>query len=105
MLKSLRNYVSNPATLSVGLVFGLMSIIFTFWVTRIPELKMKLNLSESELGLALLFIPIGSILSMLLSSGIINKTGAGKSTGYAVIYSSLASIFPLFAHTMPVFCL
>ena len=104
MFRNLKTYITHPQYNSLGLVFGLMSVIFTFWVTRVPELKIKLDLSESELGLSLLFIPIGSILAMFTSSGVINKTGAGKATVYTVVYSAITSIFPLLAASLPGFC-
>ncbi|MEQ8242278.1 hypothetical protein [Fulvivirga sp.] len=50
MIKKLKLYISNPKHMAVGLCFLLLSTLFALWITRIPEVKNTLGLSEGDLG-------------------------------------------------------
>ena len=57
-----------PSTLAarnaVGLAFFLNGFLFASWISRIPETREALDLSNSQLGLLLLAIAAGSVVSM-----------------------------------------
>lgn len=105
MIKRLSYYLSNATFLSVGLIFFILSVEFAFWITRLPDVKSYLVLSELDLGIALFFLPLGATTSMLLSSRLIDNIGAGKSTIYATLFYSVTLFFPFMSSSFIVVCL
>ncbi|MEZ4776798.1 MAG: MFS transporter [Bacteroidia bacterium] len=97
MITNLKKFLNNPAFLSTGLIFAINSILFSFWVTRLPYVKDKLQLSEGELGLILFFLPLGAIASMSVISRFIRKWGAGKVTIVSSAFFCIAMIVPVTA--------
>lgn len=97
MIRNLSSYVRQPQFLSIGLVFALHAILFSLWVTRLPEVKDALQLSEADLGICLFFMPFGAFTAMVIASPLIRNFGAGKVTiGSAMAYF-LAILLPLTA--------
>jgi len=64
--------------IAVGSLFFLLGFCFSSWASRIPNIRQKLNLSDSELGIVLFALPVGLMLSLLVSGGLINKFGSKK---------------------------
>ena len=104
MFKQLKAYVSTPLYLALGSCFLILSILFALWITRIPEIKEYLHLSEGDLGTALFFTPLGALISMLLSTKIISKLGEGRSSVIALMFYSLAMCLPFLAHSFSLLC-
>lgn len=80
MIRNLIAFLREPAFFRIGAVFAFNSILFAFWVTRLPEVKTKLALSEAALGSAFFSMSIGALISMLTISRFIQRRGAGKMT-------------------------
>ncbi len=80
MLTSLISFLQEPRSRAVGVVFATSSMLFGAWVTRLPELKDRLELSEGELGIALFFIPLGSVSLLPFYTPIIHYLGDRKAT-------------------------
>ncbi|MEZ4827159.1 MAG: MFS transporter [Bacteroidia bacterium] len=95
MISNLKKFIQNPAFLSTGLIFSINSILFSFWVTRLPFVKDRLGLSEGELGLVLFFLPLGAITAMSVISKLIQKWGAGRVTIVSTIFFCLGMIIPV----------
>ncbi len=51
---------------------------FASWVSRIPEARGSLSLSNGELGLLLLAISAGSVLGLPSAGALVNRYGAGR---------------------------
>lgn len=105
MIKKLKHYISNPKHLAVGLCFLMLSTLFALWITRIPEVKLQLGLSDGDLGSALFFTPLGAIISMMLSSNLIKWIGEGKSTIAALLFYGIAMATPLVAYDFMSLCI
>ena len=78
-LSHLKYFFLDRRVRSVGMIFFTSSFLFGNWVTRIPDVKKFISLSESELGLALLGAPIGALLLMPLAGWLNKKFGLGRS--------------------------
>lgn len=65
---------------------------------------MMLGLSEGDLGIALFFVPLGGILSMLLSSQLIKHIGEGRTTIYGLVAFSFIIILPVVATSFIMLC-
>ncbi|HEX8315739.1 MAG TPA: MFS transporter, partial [Flavisolibacter sp.] len=64
--------------IAVGTLFFLQGICFASWASRIPSIQEKLAISDSLLGVVLFALPIGSMVSLLFSGGLIARYGSKK---------------------------
>lgn len=97
MIKNLQQYVRQPQFLSTGLVFAMHAFLFSLWVTRLPEVKETLQLSDADLGVCLFFMPFGAFIAMFTASTFIRKFGAGRVTMWFVVAYCLVMMLPLLA--------
>lgn len=70
---------------AVSIFFFLQGFCFASWTSRIPDIKMALNLSDGELGTILFGLPAGLMTSLPLSGWIVSK----YSSRTAILISSL----------------
>jgi predicted MFS family arabinose efflux permease len=93
MIKTIRAFALHWPSLSVGLTFMSLSLLFGSWLGRLPQIQHQLMLSEGQLGLALLGLPLGALSIMPFANWLTNRLSGGQ----AVIYSSLLlyALFPL----------
>lgn len=78
------------ARFAVGTVFFVMGAIFANWVSRIPNVATKLNLSEGELGLALMVSAIGVIFGLLITGGLIARFGSHRVSATMVMLKAIS---------------
>ncbi|MDZ4701698.1 MAG: MFS transporter [Rhodothermales bacterium] len=97
MLTHLRRFSREPAFIRIGVVFAIHAILFAFWVTRIPEIKAALNLSEGALGVALFFLPLGALVAMLSVSWLTHRFGVGAVTIWTTTAMIISMILPFLA--------
>ncbi len=62
--------------IAVSLLFFLQGLTFSSWASRIPAIQQKLHLSESGLGIMLLSIPVGLLISIPFSGWFVAKFGS-----------------------------
>lgn len=74
----------------MGVIFLSNSVLFGNWVTRIPDIKEKCGLSESELGLALLGAPVGALIIMPFTGWIIAKLQVGRTIWLSALLHAFA---------------
>ena len=60
---------------AVALTFFLNGLVFSSWVSRIPEMRSSFGLSNGQLGLVLLSIAVGSVLALPTTGAAINAFG------------------------------
>lgn len=77
-----------------ALIFLSLNLCVGTWAVGIPQIKSKIDFSESALGLALLCFGFGTFLMLLAAPNIINRLGLGKTCFYAVLSVGLCFIFP-----------
>lgn len=76
------------------MVFTALAIAFGAFITRLPEIKDNLNLSEADLGTALFFFPLGAATLLPFYSKIISRFGERVTTSYALIALLLLMLLP-----------
>lgn len=83
------------STLSVGLIFFVNGMVFSNWVPRISEMRDRLGVSNSGLGISLLGGGLGGFVGSLLVARIVRRLGSRT----VVLVSSivLAGVVPLIA--------
>lgn len=65
---------------AVSSFFALMGFISAGWIARIPAATAKLDLDTAELGVLLLFIAIGSLISFQFIGRLIERHGSPRTT-------------------------
>jgi MFS family permease len=88
--------VPRAARLAVAVYFFLTGATFASWATRIPAIQTKLGLNPGTLGIALLGIAAGELVSMNLAGYLAARFGSRSVTVIAsVCLSVMLSILPL----------
>lgn len=80
MIKPVQDILKRAESRAPAMAFMSIALAFGAWVTRLPEVKENLGLSEGELGTALFFIPLGAVTLLPFYSRIIQRLGERKST-------------------------
>lgn len=62
--------------LAVSLFYFCQGFAFASWASRIPDIKTSLDLSEGQLGTLLLALPLGQLLTMILSGQLVARFGS-----------------------------
>lgn len=86
------NFSHRIYRIAVGSVFFLFGMCFASWASRIPSIQQQLELSDATLGLVLLALPVGSMLSLPLAGWLIAKAGSRKIVIIAASLYSLALV-------------
>lgn len=66
---------SRSANFAIYGVFFFESSVIGQWIPRIPDIKSYLSLSDGELGLALLMMPLGTLLGFSIAGKLVEVTG------------------------------
>jgi MFS family permease len=83
----------HPARIAVTVFFMISGAILANWIVRIPDIKAQLQLSDGQLGLALLSIPAGAFIGQILTGWLLPKWGSRRLTILLTILSCV--LFPL----------
>jgi predicted MFS family arabinose efflux permease len=86
MWQNLRILFSAAPSRAAGLLFVVLAVLFGAFVSRLPDLKASLGLSDSDLGKALLALPSGAMAANFAVGALIRRWGLGR----VVLWSSLA---------------
>ncbi|MFK7925469.1 MAG: MFS transporter [Bacteroidia bacterium] len=95
MIQNLQRIFSKRAFYSIALIFSVNALLFTFWITRIPEVKDRLDISEGALGLVLFCMPVGALIAMLMTNHLTQRFGAGRVTIASTIIFACCMLMPL----------
>jgi MFS family permease len=93
---------ASRAVMAVFLVHGIM---LGAWVTQIPLAKVRLDAGYGWFGIALLSMPIGSVIAMTIAAAMINKYGSAIVTCVAGLAFAALIALPSFAPNLPLFML
>lgn len=69
-------HVNLKRRIAVSSLFFLSGLCFSSWASRIPDIKLKLGLSEGQLGGLLLGMPVGSLIALPLVGWLVDKFGS-----------------------------
>ncbi|NGO41477.1 MFS transporter [Streptomyces ureilyticus] len=79
--------------------FALDGFIFAGWVVRIPAIKEQTNASASALGLALLGVSAGAVVTMILTGRLCRRFGSHPVTVVCGVLLSLSVALPPLTHS------
>ncbi len=87
------------ARLAVIMFFMLHGLLFATWIVRIPDVKVRLGLSDGELGLALFGAPAGAVVGQFLVGWLLGKYGSKLITvAMAIVWCLLFPLLGLAPH-------
>lgn len=92
-------FYQQPAAWTVGLTFLFLNISFGSWLSRLPEVQRYLNLSEAILGLVLLSMPIGALISTTISRNLLARFEPGRLAMIMVLLFTGAMMLPGLANS------
>ncbi|WP_419993214.1 MFS transporter [Streptomyces boninensis] len=98
-----RNSATDPALKRLRVVltvfFALDGFIFAGWVVRIPAIKEQTGASSSALGLALLGVSVGAVVTMMLTGRLCRRFGSHPVTVVCGVLLSLSVALPPLTHS------
>ncbi len=81
--------------------FALDGFIFSGWVVRIPDIKHQTHASAGALGLALLGVSAGAVLTMMLTGRLCRRYGSHPVTVVWMVVLALSVALPPLTHSAP----
>jgi predicted MFS family arabinose efflux permease len=88
----------RAATRATYLVFAVSGFGFASWASRIPQVKARLGLDPSALGLLLLAIALGSVVSLPLSGTLVARWGSRLTAAVMATLSTAALLTVAFGY-------
>lgn len=62
--------------IALGSLFFLAGLCFASWASRIPDIQLKFQLSEAQLGTLLLGLPVGSLIALPAAGWLVHRFGS-----------------------------
>ena len=78
-------FLSTPLARSASLPFAANGVLYGTWAARIPEIQERAGLSEGELGLALLGLAVGLVVSASMAGPLVSRLGPHRVTLAALV--------------------
>jgi MFS family permease len=88
---------ARQARIALAVVFFANGVLFGTWVLRIPAIKDQVHADTGPLGLALLCLAGGALLSRPVAGQLVTRHGSGPITRLGITLTCLALIFPALA--------
>ncbi|MFV0137504.1 MFS transporter [Streptomyces sp. HMX87] len=85
--------------IALTVFFGLDGFVFAGWVVRIPSIKEQTGASASALGLALLGVSAGAVVTMTLTGRLCRRYGSHPVTVVCAVLLSLSVALPPLTHS------
>ncbi|MFC4640069.1 MFS transporter [Deinococcus hohokamensis] len=85
---------AERARRAVSAIFLVNGVLFATWAVNIPGVRDRLNLSEAQIGLALLAVGLGSLISMPQTGGWTARWGSHRVTQVTVVACMLSLLLP-----------
>ncbi|GGV72044.1 MFS transporter [Streptomyces massasporeus] len=86
--------------IALTVFFALDGFVFAGWVVRIPAIKAQTGASASALGLALLGVSAGAVITMTLTGRLCRRYGNHQVTVVCAVLLSLSVALPPLAHSV-----
>lgn len=84
----------QKARFAVFAYFAIAGSAVTVWAVHIPDVEERLNLTHSQIGMAILMIGIGALLSMQVVGSMVDKMGSKRSLLLITPALGLATFLP-----------
>lgn len=99
MIRTIKVFALHLPSLSVGFTFMTLSILFGSWLARLPEVQSALALSEGQLGMALLGLPLGALALMPFAGWLLKRLRTGRAMIFSTLLFCASLPLPAFAQS------
>lgn len=93
------------ARIAVSACFFMFGLGFALWAVHIPVVTQRLALDPAILGLALLNVGLGGVISQPLTGWLVARTGSRPAASVLMLVFQIAFLAPIVAWSTPVFFL
>lgn len=90
---------------AVSTIFFINGVVLASWVPHIPAVKMQHALSDGQLGLVLLSMAVGSVLTLPLAGVLVGRFGSRRMTRLAILMFCLMLPLPVLSPNVFLLCL
>jgi len=104
-MKALGLILRTKGFFAPAFLFLSLNLCFGTWAVGIPQIKSNIDFSESELGLAILCLGLGTFVMLFLAPLIIDKIGLGKTCLYGILLVCISFVLPFLVHNYILLCL
>jgi predicted MFS family arabinose efflux permease len=87
---SFKIFLQHRKFFAPAFLYSCFSLIFSTWVTYIPYIADKLNITEGKIGGALFFMACGSLTMLPISNKLTDKLGVGRQAFFGFVGYALA---------------
>lgn len=103
-MDSVKIFYQNKKYFASAFLFTCFSLIFSTWVTYIPHIAEKLDITEGKIGQAIFFAALGAFFMIRICRLVIDKVGVGRYTYFALISYCICFFGPFLAFDYVSFC-
>ena len=103
-MSSIRIFYQNKKYLASAFLYTCFSLIFSTWVTYIPHIADKLEITEGKIGKAIFFAALGAFFMIRICRHIIDKVGVGRYAYFALISYCICFFGPFLAYDYTSLC-
>ena len=104
-MNSIKFFYYNKKYFASAFLFSCFSLIFSTWVTYIPQIAEKLNITEGGIGKAIFFSALGAFVMIRICRHFVDRVGVGKYTFYALIVYCISFYGPFVANSFNTLCI
>lgn len=96
-MDSVKIFYQNKKYFASAFLYTCFSLIFSTWVTYIPHIADKLEITEGKIGKAIFFSALGAFFMIRICRLIIDKVGVGRYAYFALISYCICFFGPFLA--------
>lgn len=103
-MEAIKLVFTNRKYFSPAFLFATLNIVIGTWAIYIPAISARLDLEESELGFALFFIALGTLVALPFLPVLAKRLGIGKLSFLAVVLMCVSILGPFLAENYITLC-
>ncbi|SOE20563.1 Fucose permease [Spirosomataceae bacterium TFI 002] len=90
-----KDFLGNKFSRAIGWPFLAVGILFGTWATFIPQVKIRYDLNDADLGMLLLSMPLGALSMNAMGAYLVNRIGMQRATLFGLFFMCFAFLIPL----------
>jgi len=105
LMNSIKFFYQNKKYFASAFLYSCFSLIFSTWVTYIPQVAEKLGISEGRIGKAIFFSALGAFVMIRICRHFVDRVGVGRYTFFALIAYIVSFYGPFLANSYNTLCI
>ena len=105
LMNSIKFFYQNKKYFASAFLYSCFSLIFSTWVTYIPQIAEKLGISEGRIGKAIFFSALGAFVMIRICRHFVDRVGVGRYTFFALIAYIVSFYGPFLANSYNTLCI